>query len=105
MSMAAPSCERCQTRYGADDRYCPDCGYAVGGELLPVAAAVAITPWRGAVPGLVQGMALAGAGVALRYVAPRAVGFAVRRTLGRRARPPVEYVEETHIVRRVWLRR
>ncbi len=97
------TCDRCHAPYGDDDRYCRGCGFALHGERLPAEATpVAVTPWRGAVPGLMQGMALAGAGVALRYVAPRAAGFALRRVLRRRAGPA--YVEETRIVRRVWTR-
>lgn len=110
--MLIPTCRRCHEPYGSDDRFCRSCGHDLRAGRLPEAEpSRAVVEWRGAVPGLLQGMAVAGAGVALRYVLPKVAGMAARRALRLNRGPvaqrtsPAVYVSETHIVRRVWLRR
>lgn len=115
--MLVHTCVRCHEPLTEDAEVCPACGYDMTQQRLPEPTETrAVVEWRGAMPGLLQGVALAGASVALRYVLPRAAGYAARRVIHARrtsvARsralmmPPetLKYVSETRIIRRVWSR-
>ena len=112
------TCARCHKPLTDDNDDCPACGYDVRQLRLPqVVEKRAVVEWRGAVPGLLQGAALAGASVALRYVLPKAAGLAARRLLHGAApraiarrrteelpQATLKYISETRIIRRVWTR-
>jgi hypothetical protein len=124
--MMIDTCARCHEPLTNDSETCPACGYDMRQLRLPqVTEKRALVEWRGPVPGLLQGAALAGAGVALRYVLPKAAGLAARKAGGLAARrilgsgaqravarrgaeqlPPatLKYISETRIIRRVWTR-
>ena len=85
------TCAQCHEPYADDDRFCRVCGHDLHTEHLPEAAASrAVVPWRGAVPSVLQGMAVAGSGVAPRYLLPKLAGPWALRPLqrGRRCRIP-----------------
>lgn len=98
MSEIILTCGKCGALHEESDADCGKCGASLR---FPVpASSTAVTPWRGAMPGLMQGIVIAGAGVALRYAGPKLAGFALRRALRRRGGPS-GYVIETQITQRI----
>ncbi|HWO93859.1 MAG TPA: zinc ribbon domain-containing protein [Dehalococcoidia bacterium] len=112
------SCSRCQAPHDETDRFCSACGTPLQEDARPVPATEsrAVVPWRGPMPGIVQGMVLAGGGLALRFALAKAIPMmarvAMRRAVGRRVRQgpsrgrlPVvqqpDYIIEQYTVRRV----
>ena len=108
--MTALPCPHCGTAAEVSERACRVCGGTLRQAALPaVVTPMRMTLWRAARPGLVQGVALALTGLALRYALRQSAGMALRQItggrIGGRKRRPVEYMSETHIVKRVWMRR
>ncbi len=101
MSQIILTCGHCGAVHDEPGATCPGCGATPAPERLPARTGpAALVPWRGAMPAVMQGVALAGAGVVLRYVAPKAAGIVVRRLTRRRAQP-AGYVVETQIIQRI----
>ncbi|MSQ62068.1 MAG: hypothetical protein EXR43_05785 [Dehalococcoidia bacterium] len=108
--MTALACPHCGANAEAAERACRACDGTLRQAALPVIVApMRLVLWRGARPGLIQGAALAVTGLALRYALRHGTGLALRQItggrIGGRKRQPVEYMSETHIVKRVWMRR